>query len=366
MPQRRPARRRIQPMAIALILVIALLFSLLIGLCIYKPLYNHYLKKNGIDPETMERIKAEERPEEVVDAGEEEGEDAGEEEGTTTPPAENEPDTTPPTEEPEPEPNPSDGNQTPSGGNDTPSTPSESPRPGASPTFSSLNEIVSYVDSLGFQFNDRASFDMSGCFTDVTLQKTADAGDDYQNETVYIGDSLVYHMASRSKLPASMVYGAPSITPQNACTDKLVTLSDGTKVTFAQAMAQKQPKRIVLSIGTNSMWMEPAAYLEFFSRLIDQLQEACPNAQIILQATPPVSAEFEAGKSFPTNPKINRYNLYLAGLAKYQGVWFLNSAPLLKNDNGTLSAAYDWDGYHLNHAGYDVWLSELRTHAVQG
>ena len=45
-------------------------------------------------------------------------------------------------------------------------------------------------------------------------------------------------------------------------------------------------------------------------------------------------------------------------------MYFLNSAPGLKNASGTLDAKYDSDGFHISAEGYDVWTNALRTHAT--
>lgn len=253
--------------------------------------------------------------------------------------------------------------------NGTSSSTSTEERPDNKPepevTFASIQEIVDYVDALNLDYSNLASFDMSPYFKAVTLDETADAGEAYRDETVYIGDSLVLHMRSRSNHPREMVYSKESINPEDAISQDLTTLKDGTPATFAEAMAQLQPKRIVISIGTNSLWMSPFDYLNFFSIFIDQLKAACPNAEIILQSTPPVDADWEAGKSFSNNKTINRFNLYLAGLASYHHIWFLDSAPELKNASGTLAAEYNnGDGFHISKAAYDVWENYLRTHAT--
>ncbi len=248
----------------------------------------------------------------------------------------------------------------PSGTNETPAAPAARTN-----RFESLSAIVSYVDSLGLDFKDLPSYSMEPYFEGVLLKETADAGDAYENETVYIGDSLVLHMRSRSTHPTELVYAKESITPEDAATKKLAALKNGTEATFAEAMTELQPGRIVITIGTNSMWMEPETYLYFFDAFITQLEEGCPNTEIILQSTPPLSAEYDIGKNYPTNEKINRFNLYLAGLAEYRGLWFLNSAKDLKGDNGALASQYDnGDGFHITASAYDVWIRDLRTHAT--
>ena len=317
-PQKRPPqKKKLRPLAVFLIALIVLLACVIVFLIVYNASYN-------AEKARLEKAPGEQQTK--VDTGKEE-----------TPPQEE----TPPAEEPAPE-----------------------ERPAPDKTFSSLDEIVSYVDSLGIDFTDRASFSMDGYFTSATLKKTADAGDAYQNNTAYIGDSLVLHMGVRSSHPKNMVYGAASINPEDACTKKLATLKDGTEATFAEAMAELRPARIVISIGTNSMWMEPTVYLQFMNHFLDQLKAACPTTELILQSTPPLTAEYEEGKNFPTNEKINRFNMYLAGLASYRGIWYLNSAEGLKNSAGTLSDEFDSDGFHISAEGYDVWTDYLRTHAT--
>ncbi len=333
-PVRRPAprRRTIRPIALALIVLMALLFCTIVGIVAYQIAYNIELA----------RLEAENGSE-------------------TQPPEEGAGENAPPTGNGE---DTDEGSSISGvGGADEPADPVTTPSE-PDVTFSTLGEIVTYVDSLGIDYTDLASFDMSDYFKSATLRKTADAGDAYQNETVYIGDSLVLHMGSRSTHPKNMVYGAASINPEDACVKKLTTLKNGTEATFAEAMAELQPRRIVITIGTNSMWMEPTVYVQFFSRFIEQLKSACPNAEIILQSTPPLTAEYEAGKKYPTNEKINRFNMYLAGLATYHNIWYLNSAPGLKNASGTLDETYNSDGFHISAEGYNVWTEALRTHAT--
>ncbi len=261
-----------------------------------------------------------------------------------------------------PDPN-TEGNNSGSATHDQP--PSSDTKPEPEVKFASLQEVIDYVDNLGINYANLAAFDMSPYFKAVTLDETADAGVQYQNETAYIGDSLVLHMTSRSSQPREMVFAKESITPAEAYSEQHATLKNGTKATFAEAMRELQPKRIVISIGTNSLWMDPIDYLTFFSLFIDDLKAACPQAEIILQSTPPVDADWEVGKNFSNNKTINRFNLYLAGLATYHDIWFLDSAPLLKNAGGTLDGKYNnGDGFHITSAAYDVWTNYLRTHAT--
>lgn len=362
-PQQTPPkkrRRKLRPAAIAILIIMALLLCAIVFGITYLITYNATYQA---ELEAMKEQLEAGTDESVSDVG-----GADEPEDVVSKPVTDENDETADPDEPVSNENDTPSTDTPSNGTqqNTEANQGGNTMPAPKPTgkFADIPSIVSYVDSLGINFKDLKSFDMTGYFEDAVLKSTADAGAAYQNETVYIGDSLVLHMGSRSTHPKNMVYGAASINPEDACVKKLTTLKNGTEATFAEAMAELQPKRIVISIGTNSMWMEPTVYLQFFSRFIDQLKAACPKAEIILQSTPPLTAEYEAGKNFPTNEKINRFNMYLAGLAVYQDVYFLNSAPGLKNASGTLDAKYDSDGFHISAEGYDVWTNALRTHAT--
>lgn len=233
-------------------------------------------------------------------------------------------------------------------------------------TFSSYAEIITYVDSLGFDFDDLAAFDLSGYFEDTLLTETEDAGEEYLNETYYIGDSLTLYMHRYSTVPKENIFGVGSINPQHAALDDLVTLQNGQKGTFAEAMEEIQPRRVVLTIGTNSMLMDSIDYITYFGMLVDDIQSRCPDTDVILQSTSPLTAEYEANMRLLTNRNINRSNALLAGLAAYKGVYYLNTAEALKNENGQLDVKFDLgEGYgHINADAYAVWESYLRTHAI--
>lgn len=233
-------------------------------------------------------------------------------------------------------------------------------------TFRSYQEIIDYVDALGIDFDDLASFSMEGLFEDTVLKETEDAGDEYLNATYYIGDSLTLYMRRYATLPKQNVYGVGSINPQNAAYDDLVTLQNGQKGTFAEAMGEIKPARVVLTIGTNSMLMDSIDYLTHFGRLVDDIRAKTPDTVIIIQSTSPLTAAYEKNMRLLTNRNINRSNLLLAALASYKGVYFLNTAEDLKDAKGQLDVKFDLgEGYgHINAEAYAVWENYLRTHAV--
>lgn len=232
--------------------------------------------------------------------------------------------------------------------------------------FGSYQEIIDYVDNLGIDFDDLAAFDLSGYFEDALLTETEDAGQAYLDETYYIGDSLTLYMHRYATLPKENIFGVGSINPQHAAQDDLVTLKNGMKGTFAEAMEEIQPKRVVLTIGTNSMLMDSIDYITYFGQLIDDIRARCPETQIIVQSTSPLTAEYEKNMRLLTNRNLNRSNLLLCGLAAYKGVYFLNTAEDLKDEKGQLDVKFDLgEGYgHINADAYAVWENYLRTHAI--
>ncbi len=233
--------------------------------------------------------------------------------------------------------------------------------------FDSYQSIIDYVDAQGIDFDDLAAFDLSGYFEDTILEETEHAGKEYLDETYYIGDSLTLYMHRYATLPRENIFGVGSINPQNAAYDKLVTLMDDkTPATFAEAMAEIKPRRVVLTIGTNSMLMDSIDYISTFGKLIDDIRQGTPETDIIVQSTSPLTADYEKNMKLLTNRNINRSNMLLAGLAAYKGVYFLNTAEALKDENGQLDVKYDLgEGYgHINQAAYEVWEEYLCTHRI--
>lgn len=227
-----------------------------------------------------------------------------------------------------------------------------------------VEEIIQFADSLDIDVS-MTGFTLDSILTEVQLKATEDAGDEYQNSTAYLGDSVTLGLSFFKNHPSELVIAKGSINPLDAVDKKLIELDDGTLVNFPDALKLTGAKRAVLTFGSNAISiMSEETFLKYYIKLIDSIKEVCPDCEIIIQSITPLATTCTLKKL--TNTLINRSNLLLLTLAYSKDLKFLNSAPLLKDENGYLKIEYcsSDDGIHINEEGYKIWINELRTHAI--
>ena len=144
---------------------------------------------------------------------------------------------------------------------------------------------------------------------------------------------------------------------------------------IAEAMAKKKPKYMLLTFGLNGAVGNMSKGSEYFKscykKLISRLQEASPDTVIMLQSCFPVAADMDtSGYSVDVetlNSYIDKTNEWTALLASECGLPYLNTAEVLKSEDGFLKEGYDsGDGFHLNTEAYRQMLEYIKTHAYGG
>jgi len=208
---------------------------------------------------------------------------------------------------------------------------------------------------------------MEGLYPGTLLRETESAGDDYKDATVYIGDSTTLGLRTFKKHPNDMVYGFGSLTYYDAI-EKKVTLPDGTEGLISEGIAKHKPERIVITLGMNGIGLssfKEKNFLYYFGKFIDQIKNASPDSEIIIQSVTPVTESHNNKMKYLKNERINRCNLLLCGLAEFKGVYFLNTAEVLKNEKGHFrdDLASDAEVHH-NQKSYDLWFKYLKEHAT--
>ena len=141
--------------------------------------------------------------------------------------------------------------------------------------------------------------------------------------------------------------------------------NDTTHYTIAQAVAKMKPRRVVMTFGTNDTGMEVADFISNYTALVQAIQEAYPYTDIIVNTVPPIP---ENHSNYPhmDQAKIDDFNMALLNMCEQLGVRFLNTAEVLKGENGYGQPDYYTDGdIHLKSAGLKAALSYLRIHAYQ-
>lgn len=198
------------------------------------------------------------------------------------------------------------------------------------------------------------------------LTETADAGTDYLNDTLFLGDSNTVRLYNNGLISLQQFCAKEGIGTQVALSEGIVTFKkDSNHYTIPQAVAMMKPRRVVMTFGTNDTGMEVPDFIAHYTALIQAIQQSYPYTDIIVNTVPPVPADHS---NYPhmDQAKIDDFNMALLNLCEQLGVRFLNSAEALKGSDGYGIADYYTSGdIHLKSAGLKAVLNYLRTHALQ-
>ena len=199
------------------------------------------------------------------------------------------------------------------------------------------------------------------------LTETADAGEAYLNDTLFLGDSNTVRLYNNGLITLQQFCAKEGIGIQTALSEPLVTFR-GTdeRYTMAQAVAMMKPRRVVITLGTNDSGMEVETFIGYYTQLVQQIQASYPYTDIIVNTVPPVP---EDHSNYPSTSqeKLDDFNMALLTMCENLGVKFLNSAEVLK-DPATgfgLNDYYISGDIHLKNSGLKAMLSYLTTHAYE-
>ena len=198
------------------------------------------------------------------------------------------------------------------------------------------------------------------------LTETADAGTDYLNDILFLGDSNTVRLYNNGLISLQQFCAKEGIGTQVALNEGIVTFKkDSNHYTIPQAVAMMKPRRVVMTFGTNDTGMEVPDFIAHYTALIQAIQQSYPYTDIIVNTVPPVPADHS---NYPhmDQAKIDDFNMALLEMCEQLGVRFLNSAETLKGSDGYGIVDYYTSGdIHLKSAGLKAVLNYIRTHALQ-
>ena len=198
------------------------------------------------------------------------------------------------------------------------------------------------------------------------LAETGDAGAEYQDSTLFLGDSNTVRLYNNGLISLQQFCAKEGIGTQVALNEGIVTFKkDSSHYTIPQAVAMMKPRRVVMTFGTNDTGMAVEDFIANYTALVQAIQASYPYTDIIVNTVPPIP---ENHSNYPhmDQEKIDDFNMALLNMCEQLGVKFLNTAETLKGTNGYGNPDYYTEGdIHLKGAGLKAALSYLRTHAYQ-
>ena len=206
----------------------------------------------------------------------------------------------------------------------------------------------------------------------TALAETADMGREYLDKFIFLGDSTTYGLGYyydhgyTDLVPPTQVWTPTSgtltldqwnyVAMKNPETDEEQMLTD--------LLSLKQPEYLCITLGVNGVsFMKEDYFKQSYTSLVQKVQELSPNTTIILNSIYPVTSGYEAKNNGINNLKIEAANLWISSIAQKCGVHYLDSASVLRDDNGRLPDSYtNGDGLHLNGEAFGLVVDYIRTH----
>lgn len=205
-------------------------------------------------------------------------------------------------------------------------------------------------------------------YNTTILETSDDAGESYVDETLFLGDSntaRMYRMFDYCSYDNAI--GSVGMTAKSLATFACVQLSSSSSyVTMPQAVALLQPKRVILTFGTNDLnpSYKTADFIKNYQTGIEAVVTAYPSVDIIVNSIPPIGQQ-HSNQSL-TQTQVDEFNKALVEMCKEKGWKFLNSAEALKDSTtGYAKAGYveTSDGIHLTRTAMDALFTYVRTHS---
>ena len=233
-------------------------------------------------------------------------------------------------------------------------------------------QTVSTVDSASMVvesgYNKEENTIDTQAYTSTILEQAADAGDSYVDETLFLGDSntaRMYRMFDYCSYDNAI--GSVGMTAKSLASFACVQLSTASGyVTMPQAVAKLQPRRVILTFGTNDLnpSYKAADFVKNYQTGIEAIVTAYPSVDIIVNAIPPIGQQ-HSNQSL-TQTQVDEYNKALVEMCQTKGWKFLNSAEVLKDSvTGYAKSGYveTSDGIHLTRTAMDALFNYIRTHS---
>jgi len=209
----------------------------------------------------------------------------------------------------------------------------------------------------------------SGEYASTVLEKTVDAGVEYVKETLFIGDSNTAGMLNHSattNVTMDNGIGIVSMGIAHVTSLRCVKFSGMGAVAVPEAIQIMQPRRIVITYGTNDFYMSPEQYAETYIAALDAIKSAYPYSDIIIGSIFPITSN--CSYYTVSMPVIEKFNVELVKIAQEKNVRFLNWSEALKDPvTGFCKPEYmAGDGVHLSSKGMQEIFDYFRTHKLDG
>ena len=238
-----------------------------------------------------------------------------------------------------------------------------------------LDSFPSLIPSINNSTNSNeehpsASNDIPG--NHWVLSESEKAEYSYIEETLFLGDSNTARFMQyideegRRYSTASNTIAVAGMSVESIINLECMQFSYGT-YTMPVAVSILQPRRIIMTFGTNNLGLAGYTSEDFINTYLDAInsvKDAYPYSDIIINSIPPVTMYTKYTNV--NNNQINEFNDALIRMCEENELYYLDSHDALLDEAGEYANNnyFDTDGLHLNEKGVDALFSYIRTHAL--
>ena len=203
------------------------------------------------------------------------------------------------------------------------------------------------------------------------LAETPDAGREYLDKIIFLGDSTTYGIGYYYRLgytalcPPSQVWTPASgtLTLSYYSIATIVYPETKEEISIEEAVKRAKPEIMVITLGVNGIsFMDEEWFIRDYTALVQMIQAASPDTKIILNSIYPVADSYKYQKDI-NNTKINAANGWIERIAESTGVRFLYSYECLVENGKLPESAQNGDGLHLTGESFTKVMQYIRTHA---
>lgn len=213
---------------------------------------------------------------------------------------------------------------------------------------------------------------MLGQTTNITPAEQSPVADDYFDDAVIIGNSLIVGMQKTGIIPATY-YANIGLSVRQFFEKTFLPAPDNSAselVTAAEALVRDDSfGKVYLMFGINELgWDNLDSFVSYYETIIDTILTIRPDAIIYVQTILPINESIyrQSGNAFSycNNARIGQFNEAIAEIAESRHVVLLTPGEMMTDADGQLQADATADGVHLSRPYLEMWKDYLVTHTV--
>jgi len=130
------------------------------------------------------------------------------------------------------------------------------------------------------------------------------------------------------------------------------------------ALGRYQFGKVYIMLGINELSTGTAeGFYQQFKTIVETVRRLQPEAIIFIQSIMHVSADKDGNQGI-SNGEIDIRNELISKLADNITIYYIDENEALDDENGCLTAAYTYDGIHLEANHVEPWKEFILNHGV--